>query len=101
MSNEVKKIGVFDWILFVVSVIYTISPIDIIPDILPGIGWIDDIVFLITSGLNLISKKVGETNLFLYSILKIIKFIFLFLGIIIVLLLLIFGSVIVGLINKL
>lgn len=59
------------------SIIYVISPIDLIPDIIPAFGWIDDLI-VITVGLNglfddtkdeYIRKAVnkywaGETNVF-------------------------------------
>ncbi len=35
-------------ILFVLTVIYVISPIDVIPDVLPVIGWLDDLAIFIT-----------------------------------------------------
>jgi uncharacterized membrane protein YkvA (DUF1232 family) len=101
MGNEAEKkgISVIDWILLAVSVIYAISPIDIIPDI-PVVGWIDDFFFLASSGLNVIQKGIGQTNTTLSSILKLIKFITLFLGIIIVLLILLFGTVILKIIQN-
>ena len=34
-------------ISFVISIVYFISPIDIVPDILLGIGWIDDILLAV------------------------------------------------------
>jgi uncharacterized membrane protein YkvA (DUF1232 family) len=51
---------VFAIIFLLGAVIYTISPIDIIPDILGPIGWIDDImvwVVAIVVDLNIILKK--------------------------------------------
>jgi len=36
--------GAFDWIITVISGAYVISPIDLIPDFIIGIGWIDDII---------------------------------------------------------
>jgi uncharacterized membrane protein YkvA (DUF1232 family) len=40
-------------ILFLIAVIYIISPIDAIPDVLPFIGWLDDFVFLLVSGIGI------------------------------------------------
>jgi len=36
-------------ILLIIAFIYLLSPIDLIPDIIPIIGWIDDAIFLIAS----------------------------------------------------
>jgi len=38
-----KLLGI---IAFIIAFIYLISPIDFIPDIIPVIGWIDDVVAL-------------------------------------------------------
>ena len=32
------------WVLIAVAVLYSIAPLDIIPDVLPPYGWIDDII---------------------------------------------------------
>jgi len=99
MSNVTKKIGVFDWVFLVLAIIYAISPIDLIPDV-PGVGWIDDAVFLLSSSLNLLQKKIGETNVILSTILNVIKIVVIFLGILIVLVLLLTGTLIFELIKK-
>lgn len=36
-------------VFLIAGIVYTISPIDIIPDLLGPIGWIDDIVALIVT----------------------------------------------------
>jgi len=36
-------------VAFIISIVYVISPIDLIPDIILVIGWIDDAIFLIGS----------------------------------------------------
>ncbi len=35
-------------VLFALTVIYVLSPIDVIPDVLPVIGWLDDLAIFIT-----------------------------------------------------
>ena len=43
--KELKS--VFAYIIFLLSVAYIISPIDIIPDVIPIAGWIDDILIFL------------------------------------------------------
>jgi uncharacterized membrane protein YkvA (DUF1232 family) len=47
-SWTVKKTGggAGKWIVIALCAIYIISPLDFIPDIIPGLGWGDDIVQL-------------------------------------------------------
>lgn len=39
---------------FIVALIYIIVPTDIMPDLLPGVGWIDDIVAILLAVANAI-----------------------------------------------
>lgn len=53
-----------NWLLLV-AIIYVLSPIDIIPDILPGIGGVDDSLLLIIELLRQYGqykKTSGEKN---------------------------------------
>lgn len=48
------------------TVIYALSPIDLVPDFIPILGFLDDIIilpFLITLTIKLIPKDVWERNL--------------------------------------
>lgn len=75
------------WFWMCIAVLYSISPIDIVPDFIPIAGWADDILTLGTAGLNLIQSYTAESNAALSSIVKTLKYILLFGGIIIVLIL--------------
>ena len=44
LIGEVKTGGMGKIILFLLAILYIVSPIDFIPDFIPGIGWIDDII---------------------------------------------------------
>jgi uncharacterized membrane protein YkvA (DUF1232 family) len=44
LIGEVQTGGMGKIILFFLSILYIVSPIDFIPDFLPGIGWVDDII---------------------------------------------------------
>lgn len=46
---NVKRRFIVSLILLIAGIIYTISPIDIIPDVLVPIGWVDDIGVLLAS----------------------------------------------------
>ncbi len=35
-------------LLFILTVVYVIFPVDVIPDVLPVIGWLDDLAVFIT-----------------------------------------------------
>jgi uncharacterized membrane protein YkvA (DUF1232 family) len=89
-----KKADRNAWIMAILSIIYTISPIDIIPDI-PVIGWIDDFFVLSAAVLNLLEHMTGRTHYTLRSVLKSIKWIVIVLGIIVILLLVLIGTLIV------
>jgi len=82
------------WILAILGAIYTISPIDIIPDI-PVIGWIDDFFVLSATLLNLWEKSTGRTEHTLRHGLKVLKWIAVILGVIVILILLLIGALIV------
>lgn len=81
-------------IISVLSALYAISPIDIIPDI-PVVGWIDDFFVVTAALLNLLEHFTGKTHYTLRSILKVLKWIVIILGIIVVLLFLILGALVI------
>lgn len=59
-------------ILFILAILYDISPVDIIPDI-PVIGHIDDAVVTLTATLHLLQKSLRDFNSFLSSLLCLAK----------------------------
>lgn len=48
-ATNVKRRFIVSLILLIAGIIYAISPLDIIPDVLVPIGWVDDIGVLLTS----------------------------------------------------
>jgi len=48
-----KLLGI---IILIIAILYLIWPIDIIPDIIPIIGWIDDVIVLIVGVFALIKS---------------------------------------------
>ncbi len=97
--KEIEKSTTGAWVLFAISMLYAISPVDIIPDV-PIIGWIDDFFIATTGSLNLIQAELAKTNNGLSSLIQLIKWGVIGLGIIIILLLVLLGSVIVSLFTE-
>ena len=77
------------------AVLYDISPVDVIPDI-PVVGWVDDFFITATAGLNLIQQYTSESMQWLSTIAKTLKWLTIILGVIVVLLVAIFASMIVS-----
>ena len=81
------------------AALYDVSPVDIIPDI-PVVGWIDDILITLTAFLNCIQQFTKETAHTLSIIAKILKWILVLLGGILIVLLFFAMSSIIGMVNK-
>lgn len=99
MSEDLEKREVSHvcaWIWGVIAVLYAISPIDILPDVIPVAGWVDDILITVTGGLNLIQSYLKESNEHLARIVKGIKWVLIVLGILIIA---IIALVVVGIAN--
>ena len=65
-----KGLAVF---LMIMSLLYTASPIDLAPDAIPVIGWLDDAGFLITATINAIQQFSKDQNSSMVKILKYTK----------------------------
>lgn len=61
------------WVWAIICGLYAISPIDIIPDVIPVVGWADDALAVVGGGLNLIQATVARSSQTLAGILKFIK----------------------------
>lgn len=68
------------WIWAILCALYAISPVDIIPDVIPLVGWADDIVAVLGGGLNLLQASLGQTNQSLANIVKYFKIAVILLG---------------------
>lgn len=44
-----RRVSVFDRLLVVASVVYAVFPLDLIPDVIPLLGQVDDLVLVITA----------------------------------------------------
>lgn len=65
-----KGLAVF---LMIMSLLYTVSPIDLAPDAIPVVGWLDDAGFLITATMNAIQQFSKDQNSSMVKILKYTK----------------------------
>jgi len=84
-------------IFFVImSLMYTASPIDLAPDTIPVIGWLDDIGLLVTATMNAVQQFTVDQNSAMVKILKYAKW-FMIIGIIIAVLL--FGGLLAAIIT--
>lgn len=68
------------WIWAVLCGLYAIFPIDIIPDVIPVVGWADDLLAIVGGGLNLLQATVARSSETLAGILKFIKWAVIILG---------------------
>ncbi|MRN01348.1 DUF1232 domain-containing protein [Riemerella anatipestifer] len=87
------------WVLLVLSMLYVISPIDAIPDV-PVVGWVDDVLVVLAGGLNLIESYLRGYNTHLANIVKLFKWIAIILGVIMILLIVLLGTLIVKLFSS-
>ena len=81
-TNKPAKSGITPWIPLILAIIYTVSPVDLVPDALPIVGWLEDALFLIVGGLNGIQNGVLDDNSSLKKIIKLLKWGLLIVGII-------------------
>ncbi len=65
-----KGLAVF---FMIMSLLYTASPIDLVPDAIPVVGWLDDIGFLVTAAMNAIQQFTKDQNSAMVKILKYAK----------------------------
>lgn len=68
------------WVWAIICALYAISPIDIIPDVIPVVGWADDALAVVGGGLNLLQATVAKSSETLAGILKVVKWGVLILG---------------------
>lgn len=79
-NQEVSHVGA--WIGAAVAILYALSPVDILPDVVPFAGWADDLLITVTGGLNLLQSYAKEGNETLAGILGAIKWVVIILGVI-------------------
>ncbi|MGL4779967.1 MAG: YkvA family protein [Bacteroidales bacterium] len=94
--HPVRRLIKSPWFTTILGVIYILSPIDLLPDI-PLIGYMDDIFMGVVIGLNWAQVSTEHSNALLSSVFKLTKWVMIILGIILFLLLSIFGLLVFNL----
>ena len=69
-SSLQKGLAVF---FVIMSLLYTVSPIDLAPDAIPVVGWLDDVGFLLTATMNAVQQFAKDQNSAMVKILKYAK----------------------------
>ena len=69
-SDFQKGLAVF---FVIMSMLYAVSPIDLAPDAVPVVGWLDDIGFLAAATMNAIQQFTKDQNSSMVKILKYAK----------------------------
>ena len=79
-ENQPASKGIKLWIPLILALIYTVSPIDLVPDFIPIVGWFEDALLVIVGGLNGIQNGVLEANSSLRTLIKYLKWGLLIIG---------------------
>lgn len=88
------------WIGLIISTLYILSPLDIIPDLIPVAGWLDDFLIGAIGVLNFFQHQAQAANSSLAGIVKFLKWSLIAIAIIVILLFLLLGTVIFSLFSK-
>ena len=79
-ENQPASQRIKPWIPLILALIYTVSPIDLVPDFIPIVGWFEDALLVIVGGLNGIQNGVLEANSSLRTLIKYLKWGLLIIG---------------------
>ena len=79
-ENQPASQGIKPWISLILALIYTVSPIDLVPDFIPIVGWFEDALLVIVGGLNGIQNGILEANSSLRILIKYLKWGLLIIG---------------------
>lgn len=79
-KNQPTQRGIKPWIPLILSLIYTISPIDLVLDFIPIVGWFEDASFLLVGTLNGIQNGILDANNSLRTLVKFLKWGLLIIG---------------------
>ena len=79
-DNKPASQGIKPWIPLILALPYTISPVDLVPDFIPIVGWFEDALFVIVGGLNGIQNGILDANSSLRTLIKFVKWGILIIG---------------------
>lgn len=99
-ENQPASQGIKPWIPLILALLYTISPIDLVPDFIPIVGWLEDALLVIVGGLNGIQNGVLEANSSLRTLIKYLKWGLLIIGGIAILIVVLFVVLIFKVVSK-
>lgn len=97
MEQNLEKNMTGAWTALILSLIYVISPLDFVPDVVPVVGWVDDFIIGATGILHFLQHSAEKANSSLASIVKILKWSLIVLGGIAILLLVLASAFIISL----
>ena len=69
-SDFKKGLAVF---FVIMSMLYAVSPIDLAPDTIPVVGWLDDLGFLVTATMNAVQQFARNQDSAMVKVLKYTK----------------------------
>ena len=69
-SDFQKALAVF---FVIMSMLYAVSPIDLAPDTIPVVGWLDDLGFLVTATMNAVQQFAKNQDSAMVKVLKYTK----------------------------
>lgn len=72
-ENQPSTWGIKPWIPLILALIYMVSPIYLVPDFIPVVGWLEDALFVVVGGLHGIQNGILETNSSLRGLIKFLK----------------------------
>ena len=79
-DNKPASQGIKPWIPLILALLYTVSPVDLVPDFIPIVGWFEDALFVIVGGLNGIQNGILDANSSLRTLIKFVKWGILIIG---------------------
>ena len=93
MDNDKSTIGA--WVGAALALAYIVSPLDVIPDAFPAVGWLDDFLAALIAILNLIQSYIGNISTSLVSLVKLIKWVIIVIGVLILVILALVATLII------
>ncbi|MBP5306494.1 MAG: DUF1232 domain-containing protein [Paludibacteraceae bacterium] len=94
LKNESERIpekttgaGTGSWVVLILSLLYGVSPLDLSPDAVPVLGWLDDVIVVGVGMLNFVQHWSAESNEKLSRIVKLLKRLLIVGGVVVCLLL--------------
>ena len=98
--EEPKSQSAIPYVLLALAVLYTLSPVDLVPDVVPVAGWFDDFFALAAAGLNVLQNGLGKQNKLLEQIVGLLKWGLIVVGTLVVLVVVLLGTAVIKLFSS-